>query len=70
MNTEQEGIESAVTARVRSFEAAECARDAEGLVAHYASVPSSTSITMVGVRPVRSCQRVFGRLFPQSDPSM
>ena len=39
MNTEQEGIQSAVTARVRSFEAAECARDAEGLVAHYASVP-------------------------------
>ncbi len=23
-----------------------------------------------GVRPVRSCQRVFARLFPQSDPSM
>ena len=39
MNTEQEGIESAVTgARLRS-EAAECARDAEGLVAHYAAVP-------------------------------
>ena len=39
MNTEQEGIESAVTARVRSFEAAECARNAAGLVAHHASVP-------------------------------
>ena len=69
MNTEQE-VESAVTARVRSFEAAECARDAEGLVAHYASVPDFYFFTMVGVRPVRSCQRVFARLFPQSDPSM
>ena len=69
MNTEQEGIKSAITARVRSFETAECARDAEGLVAHYAAVPSSTSITMAGVRPVRPCQRVFARRFPQSDPS-
>ncbi|AMY08470.1 hypothetical protein LuPra_01670 [Luteitalea pratensis] len=30
---------AAVSARVRSFEAAECARDADGLVAHYATVP-------------------------------
>ena len=36
---EREAINVAVTARVRSFEAAERARDAEGLVAHYASVP-------------------------------
>jgi ketosteroid isomerase-like protein len=40
MNTaEQESITTAVTARVRSFEASERARDAEALVAHYASVP-------------------------------
>jgi ketosteroid isomerase-like protein len=39
MNAEQEAINAAVSARVRSFEAAERARDAEGLVAHYASVP-------------------------------
>ena len=39
MNAEQEAIKAAVTARVRSFEAAERARDAEKLVAHYASVP-------------------------------
>ena len=39
MNTERETIDSVVAARVRSFEAAECARDAEALVAHYASVP-------------------------------
>ena len=31
--------QQAVTARIRSFEAAERARDAEALVAHYASVP-------------------------------
>ena len=36
---ERETIVAAVTARVRSFEAAERARDAERLVAHYASVP-------------------------------
>lgn len=36
---EREAIIVAVTAHVRSFEAAERARDAEGLVAHYASVP-------------------------------
>ncbi len=39
MNAEQEAMNAAVIARVRSFEAAERARDAEGLVAHYASVP-------------------------------
>ena len=39
MNAEQEAIKVVVTARVQSFEAAERARDAEGLVAHYASVP-------------------------------
>jgi ketosteroid isomerase-like protein len=39
MNIEQGAINAAVTARVRSFEAVERARDAEGLVAHYASVP-------------------------------
>ena len=38
VNAEQEAI-NAITARVRSFEAAERARDSEGLVAHYASVP-------------------------------
>jgi ketosteroid isomerase-like protein len=37
--TEREAIIVAVTARVRSFEAAERAREAEQLVAHYASVP-------------------------------
>ena len=36
---EQEAIVASVTARVRSFQAAERARDAEGLVAHYASGP-------------------------------
>jgi ketosteroid isomerase-like protein len=35
---EREVTIAAVTARIRSFEAAERARDAEGLVAHYASV--------------------------------
>ena len=30
MNTEQEGIKSAVSARARSFETAECARDRRG----------------------------------------
>ena len=39
MNAEQEATSAAVLARVRSFEAAERSRDAEGLVAHYASVP-------------------------------
>ena len=39
MSAEQEAIKAAVTARVRSFEAAERARDVEELVAHYASVP-------------------------------
>jgi len=38
-STEREAITAAVTARVRSFEAAERARDPEQLVAHYASVP-------------------------------
>jgi ketosteroid isomerase-like protein len=38
-STEREVITAAVTARVRSFEAAERARDPEQLVAHYASVP-------------------------------
>ena len=38
-NSEREAVTSGGTARVRSFEAAERARDAEGLVAHYASVP-------------------------------
>ena len=36
---EQQTITTAVTARIRSFEAAERARDAEALVAHYASLP-------------------------------
>jgi hypothetical protein len=36
---EQQAITTAVTARVHSFEAAERARDAEALVAHYASTP-------------------------------
>jgi hypothetical protein len=35
-STERETIIAAVTARVRSFEAAERARDAEQLIAHYA----------------------------------
>ena len=38
-NSEREEVIAAVTARVRSFEAVERARDPEGLVAHYASVP-------------------------------
>ena len=38
-NSEREAVIAAVTARVRSFEAVERARDPEGLVAHYASVP-------------------------------
>jgi ketosteroid isomerase-like protein len=38
-STERKAIIAAVTARVRSFEAAERARDAEQLIAHYASVP-------------------------------
>ena len=40
MNTaEDEPVIAAVSARIRSFEAAERTRDAEALVAHYASVP-------------------------------
>ncbi|WP_110170311.1 nuclear transport factor 2 family protein [Luteitalea pratensis] len=38
-HSEREAVMAAVSARVRSFEAAECARDADGLVAHYATVP-------------------------------
>jgi ketosteroid isomerase-like protein len=38
-NSEREAVTAAVSARVRSFEAAERARDAEGLVAHYAPAP-------------------------------
>jgi ketosteroid isomerase-like protein len=38
-NAEREGIVEAVTARVRSFEAAERSRDSEHLLAHYASGP-------------------------------
>ena len=38
-STEREAIIGAVTERVRSFEAAERARDAERLVAHYATLP-------------------------------
>ena len=38
-STEREAIIAAVTARVRSFEAAERARGAEQLIAHYATVP-------------------------------
>lgn len=36
---EEQPVIAAVSARIRSFEAAERARDAEALVAHYASVP-------------------------------
>ncbi len=36
---ERQAVIAAVTARMRSFEVAERARDAEALVAHYASVP-------------------------------
>lgn len=40
MNTaEQKTVSAAVTARVRSFEAAERVRDAEAIVDHYASLP-------------------------------
>ena len=39
MESEQEAIIAAVTARVKSFEAAERARDSEQLLAHYASAP-------------------------------
>jgi ketosteroid isomerase-like protein len=38
-NAEREAIVAAVEARVRSFEAAERSRDAERLIAHFASVP-------------------------------
>ncbi len=38
-SAQREAIMAAVAARVRSFEAAECARDPEQLVAHYASGP-------------------------------
>ena len=37
-NAERQAVITAVTARIRSFEAAERARDAEAVVAHYASV--------------------------------
>lgn len=38
-SAERDAIIAAVTARIRSFEGVERARDAEGLVAHYASGP-------------------------------
>jgi hypothetical protein len=38
-SAEREAIASAVSARARSFEAAERARDPEQLLAHYAAVP-------------------------------
>ena len=38
-NAQQDTISAAVNARVKSFEAAERARDPEKLLAHYASVP-------------------------------
>jgi hypothetical protein len=38
-NTQREAIVTVVEGRVRSFEAAERARDPERLIAHFASVP-------------------------------
>ena len=40
-NTQGEAIVTVVQGRVRSFQAAEHARDPERLIAHFASVPES-----------------------------
>jgi ketosteroid isomerase-like protein len=75
-NAQQETIVAAVTARVRSFEAAERARDPEQLLAHYAPGPefhfyhdgrrANYDVMAAGVRKalpgVRSLEVVYGDL--------
>jgi ketosteroid isomerase-like protein len=73
---QQEAISAAVNSRVKSFEAAERARDPEQLLAHYASVPefhfyhdgrrANYDVMAAGVRKalpgVRSLEVVYGDL--------
>jgi len=75
-NAQQEAISAAVNARVKSFEAAERARDPEQLLAHYASAPgfhfyhdgrrANHDVMAAGVRKalpgVRSLEVVYGDL--------
>jgi ketosteroid isomerase-like protein len=75
-NAQQEAISAAVRARVKSFEAAERARDPEQLLAHYASAPefhfyhdgrrANYDVMAAGVRKalpgVRSLEVVYGDL--------